>query len=192
MFYCGVPHVQYLSLVLSHVSDRATNPLNRDTDWSSIHAFCDQLNSDLEGWGVFLVFFFFFDRVWFAVLWILTVVSYTNSRPQLATRLLAHKIQSPQEWEAMQALLVSLNLSQQMFYRQLLQWRVSLGLYMKLDMVDQALSFRSQHRFCCSLEAKWENRWSAKLQRWSTKQFLCDSPRLCSSWNVELSSLHAC
>uniref|UniRef100_A0A3B3WYB5 VHS domain-containing protein n=1 Tax=Poecilia mexicana TaxID=48701 RepID=A0A3B3WYB5_9TELE len=26
--------------------------------------------------------------------------------PQLATRLLAHKIQSPQEWEAMQALLV--------------------------------------------------------------------------------------
>uniref|UniRef100_A0A672ZVJ9 VHS domain-containing protein n=1 Tax=Sphaeramia orbicularis TaxID=375764 RepID=A0A672ZVJ9_9TELE len=53
----------------------ATNPLNRDTDWSSIHAFCDQLNNDLEG-------------------------------PQLATRLLAHKIQSPQEWEAMQALLV--------------------------------------------------------------------------------------
>ncbi|XP_067332713.1 ADP-ribosylation factor-binding protein GGA1-like isoform X2 [Channa argus] len=55
--------------------NRATNPLNRDTDWSSIHAFCDQLNSDLEG-------------------------------PQLATRLLAHKIQSPQELEAMQALLV--------------------------------------------------------------------------------------
>ncbi|XP_042249943.1 ADP-ribosylation factor-binding protein GGA1-like isoform X2 [Thunnus albacares] len=55
--------------------NRATNPLNKDTDWSSIHAFCDQLNNDLEG-------------------------------PQLATRLLAHKIQSPQEWEAMQALLV--------------------------------------------------------------------------------------
>uniref|UniRef100_A0AAX7SFQ1 Golgi-associated, gamma adaptin ear containing, ARF binding protein 1 n=1 Tax=Astatotilapia calliptera TaxID=8154 RepID=A0AAX7SFQ1_ASTCA len=55
--------------------NRATNPLNRDTDWSSIHAFCDQLNNELEG-------------------------------PQLATRLLAHKIQSPQEWEAMQALLV--------------------------------------------------------------------------------------
>ncbi|XP_056263926.1 ADP-ribosylation factor-binding protein GGA1-like [Pseudoliparis swirei] len=53
----------------------ATNPLNRDTDWSSIRGFCDQLNNDLEG-------------------------------PQLATRLLAHKIQSPQEWEAMQALLV--------------------------------------------------------------------------------------
>ncbi|XP_029944762.1 ADP-ribosylation factor-binding protein GGA1-like isoform X1 [Salarias fasciatus] len=56
-------------------ADKATNPLNRDTDWSSIHAFCDQLNNELEG-------------------------------PQLATRLLAHKIQSPQEWEAMQALLV--------------------------------------------------------------------------------------
>ncbi|XP_004071992.1 ADP-ribosylation factor-binding protein GGA1 isoform X2 [Oryzias latipes] len=55
--------------------NRATNPLNRETDWSSIHAFCNQLNNDLEG-------------------------------PQLATRLLAHKIQSPQEWEATQALLV--------------------------------------------------------------------------------------
>ncbi|XP_061604963.1 ADP-ribosylation factor-binding protein GGA1 isoform X2 [Phyllopteryx taeniolatus] len=55
--------------------NRATNPLNRETDWSSINAFCEQLNNDLEG-------------------------------PQLATRLLAHKIQSPQEWEAMQALVV--------------------------------------------------------------------------------------
>ncbi|XP_077476122.1 ADP-ribosylation factor-binding protein GGA1 [Stigmatopora argus] len=55
--------------------NRATNPLNRETDWGSINAFCEQLNNDLEG-------------------------------PQLATRLLAHKIQSPQEWEAMQALVV--------------------------------------------------------------------------------------
>ncbi|XP_029492092.1 ADP-ribosylation factor-binding protein GGA1-like [Oncorhynchus nerka] len=55
--------------------NKATNPLNRDTDWDSIQAFCDQLNNDLEG-------------------------------PQLATRLLAHKIQSPQEWEAMQALVL--------------------------------------------------------------------------------------
>ncbi|XP_064842443.1 ADP-ribosylation factor-binding protein GGA1-like isoform X2 [Oncorhynchus masou masou] len=55
--------------------NKATNPLNRDTDWDSIQAFCDQLNNDLEG-------------------------------PQLATRLLAHKIQSPQEWEAMQTLMV--------------------------------------------------------------------------------------
>ncbi|KAJ8363325.1 hypothetical protein SKAU_G00121560 [Synaphobranchus kaupii] len=53
--------------------NKATNPLNKDTDWDSIQAFCDQLNNELEG-------------------------------PQLATRLLAHKIQSPQEWEAMQAL----------------------------------------------------------------------------------------
>lgn len=75
-----------------------------------------------------LAFLFFFDRLWFAVLWKLTVLFfYTKSRPQLATRLLAHKIQSPQEWEAMQALLVSLNLSQQMFYLRLLQQRLSLG-----------------------------------------------------------------
>uniref|UniRef100_A0A8C7SPS9 Golgi-associated, gamma adaptin ear containing, ARF binding protein 1 n=1 Tax=Oncorhynchus mykiss TaxID=8022 RepID=A0A8C7SPS9_ONCMY len=63
------------SSLQSRVQNKATNPLNRDTDWDSIQAFCDQLNNDLEG-------------------------------PQLATRLLAHKIQSPQEWEAMQALVV--------------------------------------------------------------------------------------
>uniref|UniRef100_A0AAR2JFT4 Golgi-associated, gamma adaptin ear containing, ARF binding protein 1 n=1 Tax=Pygocentrus nattereri TaxID=42514 RepID=A0AAR2JFT4_PYGNA len=54
---------------------KATNPLNRETDWDSIKAFCEQLSNEPEG-------------------------------PQLATRLLAHKIQSPQEWEAMQALMV--------------------------------------------------------------------------------------
>ncbi|XP_053355526.1 ADP-ribosylation factor-binding protein GGA1 isoform X1 [Clarias gariepinus] len=55
--------------------NKATNPLNRETDWDSIKAFCEQLSNEPEG-------------------------------PQLATRLLAHKIQSPQEWEAMQALTV--------------------------------------------------------------------------------------
>uniref|UniRef100_A0A803T1A0 VHS domain-containing protein n=1 Tax=Anolis carolinensis TaxID=28377 RepID=A0A803T1A0_ANOCA len=55
--------------------NRATNPLNKDLEWDSINAFCDQLNKELEG-------------------------------PPLATRLLAHKIQSPQEWEAIQALTV--------------------------------------------------------------------------------------
>uniref|UniRef100_A0A803TC29 Golgi associated, gamma adaptin ear containing, ARF binding protein 1 n=1 Tax=Anolis carolinensis TaxID=28377 RepID=A0A803TC29_ANOCA len=55
--------------------DIATNPLNKDLEWDSINAFCDQLNKELEG-------------------------------PPLATRLLAHKIQSPQEWEAIQALTV--------------------------------------------------------------------------------------
>uniref|UniRef100_A0A672IQ12 Golgi-associated, gamma adaptin ear containing, ARF binding protein 1 n=1 Tax=Salarias fasciatus TaxID=181472 RepID=A0A672IQ12_SALFA len=55
--------------------NKATNPLNKDTDWDNIKGFCDQLNNEPEG-------------------------------PQLATRLLAHKIQSPQEWEAIQALLV--------------------------------------------------------------------------------------
>lgn len=60
---------------MTGISDKATNPLNRETDWDSIKAFCEQLSNEPEG-------------------------------PQLATRLLAHKIQSPQEWEAMQALTV--------------------------------------------------------------------------------------
>lgn len=33
-------------------------------------------------------------------------VLFLSPRPPLATRLLAHKIQSPQEWEAIQALTV--------------------------------------------------------------------------------------
>ncbi|KAG7214523.1 hypothetical protein INR49_023038 [Caranx melampygus] len=61
--------------------NKATNPLNKENDWDSIKGFCDQLNDEPE--GLFLSF-----------------------SPQLATRLLAHKIQSPQEWEAMQALTV--------------------------------------------------------------------------------------
>uniref|UniRef100_A0A8C4H3X9 ADP-ribosylation factor-binding protein GGA1 n=1 Tax=Dicentrarchus labrax TaxID=13489 RepID=A0A8C4H3X9_DICLA len=60
---------------LSFCTDKATNPLNKETDWDNIKGFCDQLKNEPEG-------------------------------PQLATRLLAHKIQSPQEWEAMQALTV--------------------------------------------------------------------------------------
>ncbi|KAM9314426.1 ADP-ribosylation factor-binding protein GGA1-like isoform 2-T2 [Pholidichthys leucotaenia] len=55
--------------------NKATNPLNKETDWDNIKGFCDQLDNEPDG-------------------------------PQLATRLLAHKIQSPQEWEAMQALTV--------------------------------------------------------------------------------------
>uniref|UniRef100_A0A8C7ZMU0 Golgi-associated, gamma adaptin ear containing, ARF binding protein 1 n=1 Tax=Oryzias sinensis TaxID=183150 RepID=A0A8C7ZMU0_9TELE len=53
--------------------NKGTSPLNKETDWSSIKAFCDELDQNQDG-------------------------------PQLASRLLAHKIQSPQEWEAMQAL----------------------------------------------------------------------------------------
>ncbi|KAM6939846.1 ADP-ribosylation factor-binding protein GGA1-like isoform 2-T2 [Xenentodon cancila] len=55
--------------------NKATNPLNSETDWDSINGFCDQLSNEPDG-------------------------------PQLAARLLAHKIQSPQECEAMQALMV--------------------------------------------------------------------------------------
>ena len=57
-------------------SDRATNPANRDENWDSIVAFCDQVNKELEG-------------------------------PQIAVRLIAHKIQSPQEREALHTLTVS-------------------------------------------------------------------------------------
>uniref|UniRef100_A0A672ZPT8 Golgi-associated, gamma adaptin ear containing, ARF binding protein 1 n=1 Tax=Sphaeramia orbicularis TaxID=375764 RepID=A0A672ZPT8_9TELE len=58
----------------SHIN-KATNPLNKETDWDNIKGFYEQLNNEPEG-------------------------------PQFAARLLAHKIQSPQEWEAMQALTV--------------------------------------------------------------------------------------
>uniref|UniRef100_A0A671PL12 ADP-ribosylation factor-binding protein GGA1-like n=1 Tax=Sinocyclocheilus anshuiensis TaxID=1608454 RepID=A0A671PL12_9TELE len=68
--YCSLSNFFDVSPV-----DKATNPLNRETDWESIQLFCDQLGDEPEG-------------------------------PHLATRLLAHKIQSPQEWEAMQALTV--------------------------------------------------------------------------------------
>ncbi|XP_014864147.1 PREDICTED: ADP-ribosylation factor-binding protein GGA1-like [Poecilia mexicana] len=60
---------------LQSLINKATSPLNKETDWDNIKAFCDKLDNESDG-------------------------------PQLATRLLAHKIQSPQEWEAMQALLV--------------------------------------------------------------------------------------
>lgn len=60
---------------LQSLINKATNPLNKETDWDNIKGFCDKLENEPDG-------------------------------PQLATRLLAHKIQSPQEWEAMQALLV--------------------------------------------------------------------------------------
>lgn len=30
-------------------SDRATNPLNKELNWTSINGFCEQLNEDFEG-----------------------------------------------------------------------------------------------------------------------------------------------
>ena len=38
------------SLMCSFHIDKATNPLNKDTDWDIIKGFCDQLNNDPEGW----------------------------------------------------------------------------------------------------------------------------------------------
>lgn len=31
-------------------TDKATNPLNKETDWDNIKGFCDQLNNEPEGW----------------------------------------------------------------------------------------------------------------------------------------------
>lgn len=31
-------------------SDKATNPLNKETDWENIKSFCDQLNNEPDGW----------------------------------------------------------------------------------------------------------------------------------------------
>lgn len=33
------------------VSDKATNPSNRQEDWEYIMSFCDQINKELEGYG---------------------------------------------------------------------------------------------------------------------------------------------
>ncbi|TKS69158.1 ADP-ribosylation factor-binding protein GGA1 [Collichthys lucidus] len=75
--------------------NKATNPLNKETDWDNIKGFCDQLNNEPEGIN---------DSFCMPVKRWFTLVCFIS--PQLATRLLAHKIQSPQEWEAMQALTV--------------------------------------------------------------------------------------
>lgn len=56
---------------------KATNPLNKLEDVNTIKQFCDAVNSNLGG-----------------------------EAPVVACRLLAHKIQSPQEREALQALAV--------------------------------------------------------------------------------------
>ena len=35
---------------VSFCTDKATNPLNKETDWDTIKGFCDQLNDEAEGW----------------------------------------------------------------------------------------------------------------------------------------------
>lgn len=36
--------------VFSLHTDKATNPLNKETDWDTIKGFCDQLNNEPDGW----------------------------------------------------------------------------------------------------------------------------------------------
>lgn len=37
--------------VFSFYTDKATNPLNKETDWDNVKGFCDQLSNEPEGWG---------------------------------------------------------------------------------------------------------------------------------------------
>lgn len=34
--------------------DKATNPLNKETDWDNIKSFCEQLNNEPDGWDAYL------------------------------------------------------------------------------------------------------------------------------------------
>lgn len=112
-------------------SDKATNPSNRQEDWEFIMGFCDQINKELEGYGhVHLITpeapinieshpqsnprhlclkhaGLCISCVTEFELHCLNDLSAIIFSPQISVRLLAYKIQSPQEWEAMQALTVS-------------------------------------------------------------------------------------
>lgn len=35
--------------VFSFYTDKATNPLNKETDWDNVKGFCDQLSNEPEG-----------------------------------------------------------------------------------------------------------------------------------------------
>lgn len=41
--------VRLFSLSCGFLADKATNPLNKETDWDNIKGFCDQLNNEPEG-----------------------------------------------------------------------------------------------------------------------------------------------
>uniref|UniRef100_A0A671MS85 ADP-ribosylation factor-binding protein GGA3-like n=1 Tax=Sinocyclocheilus anshuiensis TaxID=1608454 RepID=A0A671MS85_9TELE len=86
-------------LVRFFLLDKATNPSNKQEEWEYITGFCDQINKELEGY-VYLDTMFVFPLV--NQVRILSV-SYS---PQISVRLLAHKIQSPQDRESLQALTV--------------------------------------------------------------------------------------
>lgn len=41
----------FMRFLYFFVSDKATNPSNRQEDWEYIMSFCDQINKELEGYG---------------------------------------------------------------------------------------------------------------------------------------------
>lgn len=87
-------------------TDKATHPTNRQEDWEYIIGFCDQINKELEGYVQ--TKHFTPHKTSGASEQICHLLLFLMSRsPQIAVKLLVHKIHSPQEWEALQALTVS-------------------------------------------------------------------------------------
>lgn len=90
-------------------TDKATHPTNRQEDWEYIIGFCDQINKELEGYVCEVLakpisFLFFFENC--SHLRQSCSSGISSCSPQIAVTLLVHKIHSPQEWEALQALTV--------------------------------------------------------------------------------------
>lgn len=86
-------------------SDKATHPTNRQEDWEYIIGFCDQINKELEGYVCDILAKIILSV---ALRGKLTLLDFISVSPQIAVTLLVHKIHSPQEWEALQALTVRL------------------------------------------------------------------------------------
>lgn len=89
--------------------DKATHPTNRQEDWEYIIGFCDQINKELEGYvcgtanKLKTLSPTFDEHV--ADFKLVSRLDFSCS-PQIAVTLIVHKIHSPQEWEALQALTV--------------------------------------------------------------------------------------
>lgn len=86
------------------LTDKATHPTNRQEDWEYIIGFCDQINKELEGYvcGTHKTF----SPLICSSSGNVFHQNFTFCSPQIAVTLLVHKIHSPQEWEALQALTV--------------------------------------------------------------------------------------
>lgn len=126
--FCVISALRWMfSFGMRFVLDKATNPSNRQEEWEHVMAFCEQVNKDPQGWGHIA------SKVSECSSCLVLVVGKQSETlcvpapsfpfllivcknqqatphlccsPQTSLRLLVHKIQSPQEWEALQALTV--------------------------------------------------------------------------------------